>query len=316
MNIIFFGTSEFAVESLRALLHSAHSVSLVVTQPDAKKGRRLLLSPPPVKVLAAAHGLSVYQPHDASSAESVSYLKSFAPDLFVVIAYGQILKADALAVPKRFAVNLHGSLLPRYRGAAPTNWAVMKGDSETGVTVIRLNERMDGGDVIAQARSVILNEDTNITLSERLAETGAKLLVETIDRIERGGSIAFVKQDPARVTFAPKLKKGDGLIDWNQPAVVIHNKVRGLLPWPGAYTHVGGKVLKMLKTCPAKTASARTAPDAAPGTVVRVEKGVGLVVRTGDGDLSVSHVQIESGKEMDVDAFLRGHPLSVGTRLA
>lgn len=312
MKIIFFGTSDFAVESLRALLGSKHTVSLVVTQPDRKRGRSQLLSATPVKALAESHSLQVYQPDDVSGEPSVAYLASFRPDLFVVVAYGQILKKALLAVPRICSVNVHGSLLPKYRGAAPTNWAVMNGDAVTGVTIMRLNERLDEGDIMAQRTTPIDPDDTNITLSETLADAGASLLVETIDRLDAGGQIGYLRQDPAQVSIAPKLRKEDGLIRWGDAAAAIHNRVRGLLPWPGAYTGLNGKILKILRTEVAP--SSGDAVQGGPGTVVAVEKSGRLIIRTGSGDLAITHVKLEAGKEMDVAAFLRGHPVCAGQR--
>lgn len=310
MKIVFFGTSEFAVESLRAIIGSAHTVSLVVTQPDRNRGRRLVLSPPPAKVVAQAHGISVYQPQDASSAQSVSHLKSIGADLFVVVSFGQILKPGALSIPGLYPINLHGSLLPKYRGAAPTNWAVINGDKMTGVTVIRMNEKTDEGDIMARREVPIGPDDTNITLSENLADVGAKLLLEVIERIAAGKEMDFIRQDPAQATIAPKLKKADGLIDWKDDAGKIHDRVRGLLPWPGAYTNYDGKILKILKTGLAGRPYGGC--DAQPGTLLETLKGKGMYVRAGSGDILVTHVQLESGKELDVDAFLRGHKIRPG----
>ena len=203
-------------------------------------------------------------------------------------------------------------MLPKYRGAAPTNWAIINGDKLTGATIIKLNEKMDEGDIMAAREVSIDDEDTNITLSQRLADTGARLLVETIDSIPGGARINFIKQDPARVTSAPKLKKEDGLISWGNSAVAIHDRVRGLLPWPGAYTHFGGKVLKILRT--EITDLPQGTLDILPGTVIDIVKNKGMVIRTGSGALLVTHVQLESGKELDVDAFLRGHRITSGFR--
>ncbi|MBP7056328.1 MAG: methionyl-tRNA formyltransferase [Candidatus Omnitrophica bacterium] len=310
MDIVFFGTSEFAVESLRAIIKAGHNVKLVVTQPDRKRGRSLVMSAPPVKALAESHGIRIYQPEDASSSQSINLLRDVCADLFVVVAFGQILKKDVISMPKYYSINLHGSLLPKYRGAAPTNWAIINGDSKTGVTVIRLNEKMDGGDVMASGALAIEPEDTNVTLNEKLADMGAQILVNTIEKISAGSKIDFIKQDPSKVTFAPKLRKEDGLINWDWQAVIIHNKVRGLLPWPGAYTRIGGRSLKILRTC------LLGIPDgqeiAAPGKLVDVVKNKGMVVSTGDGSILITHVQLEGGKELDVDAFLRGHRLEIG----
>jgi methionyl-tRNA formyltransferase len=310
MKIVFFGTSEFAIEPLKALLASKHRVLALVTQPDRKKGRNLKLSPPPTKMLALAHSIPVYQPVNASGKDALEYLKSLSADLFVVISFGQILKKEILSIPRLYAINLHGSLLPKYRGAAPTNWAVINGDKTTGVTIIKMNERMDEGDIITSADVGIDEEDTNITLTEKLSATGAKLLLETIGKIEGGPKeFSFMKQDLSRATYAPKLKKADGLIDWSIAAQEIHNRVRGLLPWPGAYTYYSGKALKILKTVLGNLPDAKTT---APGEVIDIVKDKGIIVRTGSGSLVVSRLQLEGKKAMHADSFVRGHKIEPG----
>ena len=308
MNIIFFGTSDFAIPSLQALLGSEHKVLAVVTQPDRKRGRNLKLSPPPVKVAALAKDIPVFQPQDASGAESIAYLKKLNADLFVVISFGQILKRDVLSIPKLYAINVHGSLLPKYRGAAPTNWAIINSDKVSGVTVIRMNEKMDEGDIILKRECAIEAEDTNITLSEKLSEAGAQVLVEAIGLIEKNKTANFAKQNNAEATYAPKLKKEDGLIDWDQPAVKIHDKVRGFIPWPGAYTHYSGKILKILKTEVAGSSDEKMDN----GEVVGIVKGKGIIVRTGSGELAVQFLQLEGKKVLDADAFVRGHKIARG----
>lgn len=309
MNIVFFGTSEFAIEPLEALLGSRHKVLALVTQPDRQRGRNLKLSPPATKVLALSKGIPVYQPEDASSIDSVNYLKGLRADLFVVIAFGQILRKSVLSIPKFYAINLHGSLLPKYRGAAPTNWAVINGDKTSGVTIIKMNERMDEGDIILKREAAIDPEDTNITLNEKLSSLGAGALLEAIDIIEKKAA-APEKQDGSKATYAPKLKKEDGLIDWSEPAAVIHNKVRGFLPWPGAYTRYNGRTLKILKT---ETADA-AGDDLEIGEVADIIKDKGIIVRTGSGDLLIKYLQLEGKKEMDADSFVRGHKIERGYR--
>ncbi len=204
MNIVFFGTAEFAIPAFKALIASKHRVLALVTQPDRKRGRNLKVQPPPAKVVAERAGIPVYQPEDASGKESIEYLKKLGADLFVVIAFGQILKREALDLPGISAINLHGSLLPRYRGAAPTNWAIMNGDRSSGVTIIRMNERMDEGDIILQRETAIGADDTNITLSEALSALGAQVLMEAVELIGSGGE-NYQKQDGARAIPAPKL---------------------------------------------------------------------------------------------------------------
>lgn len=306
MNIVFFGTSEFAIPPLREILKSRHKLLAVVTQPDRKRGRSLKLSPPPAKVLALAKSIPVYQPEDASGIAAIEYLKKLNADLFVVVSFGQILKKGVLAIPKFYSINLHGSLLPKYRGAAPTNWAIINGDVSSGVTVIKMNEKMDEGDILFKTEIDIDDEDTNITLSEKLAEVGASALLTAIDLIANSKNPNFTKQDEGQATYAPKLKKEDGLIDWKMSAVKIHNRVRGLLPWPGAYTYCNGKILKILKT---EISGNTVADNSKTGEVVEIIKDKGMVVRTGSGDILISHVQLEGKKDMDVDSFLRGHKI-------
>jgi methionyl-tRNA formyltransferase len=309
MKIVFFGTSEFAIPALRALLDSKHEVVAVVTQPDSKKGRSLVLSSSPVKMVASDRVIPIYQPVDASSAESAEYLKGLKADLFVVISFGQILKADILSIPKIFAINVHGSLLPRWRGASPTNRAIISGDRSTGVTIIKMNAGMDEGDIILKKEIRVSDEDTNITISEKLSELGADALMKAIDLIEKkGGAVPLTRQDPSLVTYASKLKKSDGLINWNEPATIIHNKVRGLLPWPGAYTNYECKVLKILKTELVNGAF----PDGSYGQVMAASAAEGIVVRTGSGAIAIKYLQPEGKKEMDSGSFLLGHKITKG----
>ncbi|MDP2928672.1 MAG: methionyl-tRNA formyltransferase [Candidatus Omnitrophota bacterium] len=307
MKIVFFGTSEFAMTVLHRLIDSKHKVLALVTQPDRQKGRRLKVSPPPTKVLAMTRDIPVYQPLDASGKDSAAYLKKPNADLFVVVAFGQILKKEILEIPKIFSVNIHSSILPKYRGAAPTNWAIINGDRTSGVTIIKMNEKMDAGDIILKKEMAIDPDDTNITLSERLATLGADALEETIELIE-SGRIKSVKQDDSAATLAPKLKKEDGLINWKEPAINIHNKVRGLLPWPGAYTHFKDKVLKILKTEVLESENDK----GSSGEVVDIIRHKGIVVKTGEGCLLIKYVQIEAKRPFDTDAFLCGHKLELG----
>jgi methionyl-tRNA formyltransferase len=309
VNIVFFGTSEFAMTVLRRLIDSEHKVLAVVTQPDRQKGRRLKVSPSPTKVLAKTKEIAVFQPDDASSKESIAYLKKLNADLFVVVAFGQILKKEVLETPGVYAVNIHSSLLPKYRGAAPTNWAIMNGDTASGVTIIRMNEKMDEGDIILKKEIAIDKEDTNITLSEKLADIGADALMEAMESIG-SASVRFTKQDDSAATYALKLKKEDGLINWNESAVKIHNKVRGLLPWPGAYTHFKGKILKILKTEVLEAGNCK----GVNGEVVDVIKHKGIVIKAGEGNLLIQYVQIEAKKPFDTDAFLCGHKIPIGYR--
>jgi methionyl-tRNA formyltransferase len=307
MNIVFFGTSEFAMPVLTKLINSKHKVLAVVTQPDRQKGRSLKVSPSPTKVLAKTKNIPVHQPDDASGGDSIAYLKKLNADLFVVVAFGQILKKEVLEIPKIYSVNIHGSLLPKYRGAAPTNWAIINDDKVSGATIIKMNEKMDEGDIILKKEILIDSEDTNITLSEKLSDIGAAALMEAMDLIQ-SGSVRLIPQEDSKATYAPKLKKEDGLINWNEPAVMIHNEVRGFLPWPGAYTHFNGKILKILKTEILEADNKK----AANGEFLGIIKDKGMIIKTQDGNLLIQHVQIEGKKPMNAEAFLRGHRIKPG----
>jgi methionyl-tRNA formyltransferase len=310
MKIIFFGTSAFAVAALKALKASKHELLLVVTQPDAKRGRRLHLTPPPVKDVATGLDIPVYQPQDVSAPESIEKLKALNADLFVVVAFGQLFKKAALNVPKKFAVNLHASLLPKYRGAAPINRAIINGDNKTGVSVFRLVEKMDAGDIILDKEADITEEDNAVTLAEKLSEAGAKLLVEAVGLIEKN-KVSFKKQDDSKATFAPRLKKSDGLIDWGLSAAQLHNMVRGLLLWPGAFTTFNGKTIKILETrlMDLKDKAGR------PGEIIKTEPGLGILVKAGTGCLAIKRLQPEGSRPMQSDEFLRGHLLKPGDSL-
>jgi len=314
MKIVFFGTSEFAVPSLVSLIGSKHKVLAVVTQPDKKKGRALKLSPSPVKVVAASHRVPVYQPVNASDTATIEYLKNLGADLFVVISFGQILSRGVLAIPKIFSINIHGSLLPKYRGASPTNRAIMCGEGVTGITVMKMSEKLDEGGIILKKEIPIDPEDTNITINEKLSDIGSLALMEVIGKIEKdGASIAISEQDPASATYAPKLTKLDGLIDWKESAPNIRNKIRGLLPWPGAYTYYGGKTLKILA---ADIASDASAGAAIPGEVVDIIKGTGIIVNTGRGLLAIRYLKLEGKKDMAADLFILGHRIAKGYKFS
>ncbi|MBI5143615.1 MAG: methionyl-tRNA formyltransferase, partial [Candidatus Omnitrophica bacterium] len=217
-----------------------------------------------------------------------------------------------LSIPKLYSINLHGSLLPEYRGAAPTNWAIINGERTSGVTVIRMNERMDEGDIILQREVKIGEEDTNITLSEKLSELGAEALSEAIGLIEKK-SVTFTKQDSAKASYAPKLKKEDGIIDWSDPALKIHNKVRGLIPWPGAYTHFEGRILKIWETKVLDSPSDRTVKN---GKVIDIIKNKGIVIKTASDSLVIKYLQLEGKRILDADSFLRGHRIEKGYRFS
>jgi methionyl-tRNA formyltransferase len=281
----------------------------VITQPDRPRGRGRRFFPPPVKTTALGLGLSVAQPEKIKTADFIESLARLRPDLMVVMAYGRILPKAVLEIPSAGCINVHASLLPKYRGAAPINWAIINGETETGITTIMMDEGMDTGDILLKAPEPIAPGDTAATLHDRLAVLGAKVLMETLSRLS-DGILTPTAQAHDQATLAPILKKEDGLIDWRQPAARIADRIRGLTPWPGAYTFHNQKRLRILKA--AFLPSDQSA--ASPGTVVSGFPDE-LRVSTGQGLLLVRKVQGESAKPMTTAAFLRGHPIPAGTKL-
>ena len=298
------GTPGFAVPSLEALA-AGHDVALVVTQPDRPKGRGRRIEPPPVKVSAERLGLRVVQPSSMREESVLQALAAAKADLFVVVAFGHILRESVLKLPRIACINVHASLLPAYRGPAPIQWAVINGERETGVTTMIMDKGLDTGDILLTDRETISETDTAGSLHDRLARRGAALLGRTLAAFA-DGSIKRTTQDGARATYAPLLKKTDGLIDWKRPAAAIEPFVRGMTPWPGAYTFWNGVRLKVFKT------DLSSAPrDVAPGTVLASPPGE-LVVAAGDGALSIREVQGASGSRLPVSEFLRGCRIRTG----
>lgn len=308
MKVIFMGTPDFAVGTLEAVIAAGHEVVLAVTQPDKPKGRGKSMQAPPVKECAAAHQIPVYQPVRIREAECIAYLKEFQPDIMIVAAFGQILPKEILEMPKYGCVNVHASLLPKYRGAAPIQWAVINGDAVSGVTTMRMDAGLDTGDMIEKAEVVLAEDETGGSLFDRLAEVGAKLCVHTIQAIEDGTAV-YTKQNEAEATHVGMIKKQMGNIDWMQPAVTIERLIRGLNPWPSAYTKLNGKTLKIWR---AAVEAGGDAKDA--GKVVTANKKE-LKIQTGDGILSLLEVQLEGKKRMDIEAFLRGYEVMEQTIL-
>lgn len=306
MKVIFMGTPDFAVGTLEEIIKAGHEVALTVTQPDKPKGRGKTMQFPPVKECALAHGIEVYQPKRVRTAESIAYLAGFRPDIIVVSAFGQILPKEILDMPKYGCINVHASLLPKYRGAAPIQWAVINGDEVTGVTIQRMDVGLDTGDIIAKCEIRLDKEETGGSLFDRLAKAGARLCVETMEKIENKTAV-YTPQDEAEATHIGMIRKEFGNIDWNRPAAEIERLVRGLNPWPSAYTHLDGKTFKIWKAEVLAEDS-----DAVPGSIVEVTKDR-LVAATGAGQLSLKEVQMEGKKRMPVDAFLRGYPVELGT---
>lgn len=307
-SIVFMGTPDFAVPSLQALHHAGFDIRQVITQPDRPKGRGRTLSSPPVKQCAEILGYSVDQPAKIRDPEFVAKLKDIGPDFFVVVAFGQILSKTILEIPKHGAINVHASLLPKYRGPAPIQWAIIQGESVTGVTTMLMDPGVDTGDILLSEATPIGSDDTASSLHDRLAVMGAELLVKTIRDLGSGTLVPY-PQKHSQATYAPMLKKETGHLQWNQPAHRLEALVRALTPWPGAYCYLGKKRLKVY----AAKVIEKT-HDQKPGTVVPGFPDELRVAAIND-ILSITEIQIESGKRMPIDEFLLGHPIPCGTQL-
>lgn len=308
MKVVFMGTPDFAVGTLEAIIEAGHEVVLVVTQPDKPKGRSGALQFPPVKECALEHGIEVFQPEKIRLKENVEYLKNYEADIFVVAAFGQILPKEILDMPKYGCINVHASLLPKYRGAAPIQWAVINGDPVTGVTIQQMDIGVDTGDIIVAKELAIGAEETGGGLFDKLAVVGAEACLEAMEQISNGTATRS-PQNHEEATHVSMISKEFGNIDWNKSAVEIERLVRGLNPWPSAYTKLDGKTFKIWK---AEVVDENT--DAKPGTIVAVEKN-SLKVQTGESMLSLLEVQLEGKKRMDAGSFLRGYAVEIGTLL-
>ena len=306
--IVFMGTPDFGVPALRALHAAGHLISLVVTQPDRPKGRGRKMVSSPIKAAAESLGLPVFQPDSLSNAEAVDRISAVSPAFIVVIAFGKILPKPVLDIPRYGAVNVHASLLPKYRGAAPIQWAMLNREKETGVTTMLMDEGLDTGDILLVSRTEIRKNETASTLHDRLSAMGADLIVQTL-RDLASGIISPVAQDPGKASYAPMLKKEDGRIAWQKSPEELEAFVRGMDPWPGAYTTMSGKRLRIFRLAPAERTE-----NQAPGTVIQGFPDE-LRVATGTGAVSILEVQGESGKRMPVAEFLRGKPVAAGTVL-
>ncbi|MFN7138339.1 MAG: methionyl-tRNA formyltransferase [Limisphaerales bacterium] len=313
LRVIFMGTAELACASLEALCN-ADSIQVigVVTQPDKPKGRDLKLQPSAVKQLALEKNLPVFQPQRARSEEFIQQLRDLGPDLIVVAAYGQILPQAILDLPRYGCLNVHTSLLPKYRGAAPIQWAIIDGDPETGVTIMKMDAGLDTGDILTMARTPITPEDNAQILHDRLATLGADLLVKTIPDYV-AGKITGQKQPSEGATYARKIEKEDGLLDWHQPARVLWNRIRGFTPWPGAFTYqnVQGKprLIKIWQVALEENFSGE------PGTVLSADK-TGILVACGSGALRILHLQKEGSRRMTAQEFLAGNPFQPGDKFS
>ena len=307
MKVIFMGTPDFAVNTLEEIIKAGHDVTLVVTQPDKPKGRKGELTPPPVKVCAMEHQIPVYQPDRIRKPENLNQILKNECDIIVVAAFGQILPQEILDHPKYCCINVHASLLPKYRGAAPIQWSIINGDQETGVTIQRMAAGIDTGDIITQEVVEISKDETGGSLFDKLAVVGAKLCVRTMDLIEKGEE-TYTPQDESQATLVGMIAKDFGVIDFSKSAEEIERLIRGLNPWPSAFTKLNHKVFKIWK---ASVADGEPDSDLKPGTITGVTKNE-MFVQTGKGILSLEEVQIEGKKRMDVGSFLRGYEVNPG----
>ena len=306
LRLVFMGTPEFAVPSLRKLVDLGEQVVTVITQPDRPKGRGQRLAAPPIKLLAAAHNIPVLQPAKVRTPEFIEIMRGLHPDLIVVTAFGQILPKSLLEIPRFGCINIHASLLPRYRGAAPINWSIINGETESGITIMQMDEGLDTGDMLLKKTVPIGPDDDAQSLNDRLSVTGAEALKEFLGLLV-SGELYPEKQDDRLSIYAPMLKKEDGCIDWQRDPQSIRNLVRGLTPWPGAYTFLGEKTLKI---CRCRVAGG----EGIPGTVLQADR-TGLVIACREGGLLVDELQLEGKKRLSVRDFLAGYNIKPGTVL-
>lgn len=306
MRILFMGTPDFAVPSLKALLAAGHEVCGVFTQPDKPKNRGMKLQPPPVKVVALEHDIPVYQPVSVKDGAALEIIQQLQPELIVVAAYGRILPNSILEYPEKGCINVHSSLLPKFRGAAPIHWAVISGEAETGVTIMHMAQELDAGDIIDQVRTPIDPDESVETVHDRLAELGGALLVDVVAKIADGTAVR-IPQDGSKATYAPMLSRELSAIDWTQPAKAVHDKIRGLSPWPAASTDIiNATTIKIFGSV-----NLGESTSAAPGTIVAAGKQ-GIDVACGDGKiLRLTQLQAAGGKRMAAADYLRGHPISL-----
>jgi methionyl-tRNA formyltransferase len=304
LRTVFMGTPDFALQTLQGLIDAGCKMVGVYTQPDRPKGRGKKLAPPPVKELAQKYDIPVYQPLKLRQPEAVAELEALAPDLIVVVAYGQILPKSVLEIPAHGCINVHASLLPKYRGAAPINKAIIDGETETGITTMYMDVGLDTGDMLVKKTLPIGPEETAGELHDRLASLGRETMEETLRQL-CAGALQREVQDDAQSTYASMMKKEDGRIDWSRSALEIHNHVRGLDPWPGAYTTINGELLKLAETRP------ETAEGDKPGSVIAADKH-GVCVACGSGSLRIQQLQLAGRKRLAAADFLRGCPLEAG----
>lgn len=305
MRIVFMGTPDFAVPSLQALIDAGHDVCAVYTQPDKPQGRKQILTAPPVKTLALEHDIPVFQPNTLKNEDEQARLRELAPEVIIVVAYGKLLPKAVLDIPPHGCINVHGSLLPRWRGAAPIQWAVIAGDEMAGVTTMQMAEGLDTGDMLLTYETKVGEKETAGELFDRLAQAGAELLTETLVKLN---DITPRPQDDAQSCYAHMLDKQMAVIDWSKSAHEIDCLIRGLNPWPIALTMLFGERLKVF-------AAEKAAGNGEPGTVLEADPKKGLTVACGEGALKLIEIQLVGGKRMKATDFLRGHAIEVGTKL-
>lgn len=313
MNIVFMGTPAFAVPSLEMLIAEGYTIAAVVTQPDRPQGRKKVLTPTPVKEAALRHGIPVLQPQRLRNPEAVAELAEYKPDLIVTAAYGQILPKSVLDMPALGCLNVHGSLLPAYRGGAPIQRSIINGESVTGITLMYMAEGLDTGDMIARAEVPIEDDDTAGTMFEKLSQAGAELLRRELPRLVKG-KVEAEPQDDSKATYAPNLTRDDEKIDWSRTSREIYDQIRGLVPYSGGFTLWNGEVFKVWAAAKPDSAQ-KPSGDAQPGTVLELQEK-GIVVKTGDGTLTLLTVQPSGKKAMDAAQFVRGTSLTAGTVLS
>lgn len=305
MRIVFMGTPDFAVPSLQALIDAGHDVCAVYTQPDKPQGRKQILTAPPVKTLALEHDIPVFQPNTLKNEDEQARLRELAPEVIIVVAYGKLLPKAVLDIPPHGCINVHGSLLPRWRGAAPIQWAVIAGDEMAGVTTMQMAEGLDTGDMLLTYETKVGEKETAGELFDRLAQSGAELLTQTLVKLDE---ITPRPQDDAQSCYAHMLDKQMAVIDWSRSAHEIDCLIRGLNPWPIALTTLSGERLKVF-------AAEKAAGNGEPGTVLEANPKKGLTVACGEGALKLTEIQLVGGKRMKATDFLRGHAIEVGTKL-
>ena len=305
MRIVFMGTPDFAVPSLQALIDAGHDVCAVYTQPDKPQGRKQILTAPPVKTLALEHDIPVFQPNTLKNEDEQARLRELAPEVIIVVAYGKLLPKAVLDIPPHGCINVHGSLLPRWRGAAPIQWAVIAGDEMAGVTTMQMAEGLDTGDMLLTYETKVGEKETAGELFDRLAQSGAELLTQTLVKLDE---ITPRPQDDAQSCYAHMLDKQMAVIDWSKSAHEIDCLIRGLNPWPIALTTLSGERLKVF-------AAEKAAGNGEPGTVLEADPKKGLTVACGEGALKLTEIQLVGGKRMKATDFLRGHAIEVGTKL-